>query len=234
MRARTRRVGRTLLESLKSAAAEEWRAYTQHPFVRALGDGSLPEPCFRRYLGQDYLFLIHFSRAYALAVLKSEQLDDMRQAAATLDALLNREVQLHVEFCAGWGLRESDLAALPEAAQTVAYTRFVLDRGQSGDLLDLLVALAPCVFGYGEIGLVLKAAGAAGPGNPYRLWIETYAGDDYQGVVAAAGGQLERVAARRLGAAAQDSPRWPMLVETFRAATRLEIDFWQMGLDADH
>lgn len=234
MSARTRHRGGTLLDSLKSAAAEEWRAYTQHPFVRALGDGSLLEPCFRRYLGQDYLFLIHFSRAYALAVLKSEQLDDMRQAAATLDALLNREIQLHVEFCAGWGLGESDLAAEPEAAQTVAYTRFVLDCGQSGDLLDLLVALAPCVFGYGEIGLALAAAGAAGPGNPYRHWIETYAGADYQSVVAAAGVQLERVAARRLGAVAHDSPRWPLLVGTFRTATRLEVDFWQMGLDAAH
>ena len=37
------------------------------------------------------------------------------------------------------------MAAEPEALETVAYTRFVLDRGLAGDRLDLEVALAPCV-----------------------------------------------------------------------------------------
>ncbi len=35
-------------------------------------------------------------------------------------------------------------------------TRFVLDRGMAGDLLDLHVALAPCVLGYAEIGTALE------------------------------------------------------------------------------
>jgi len=34
------------------------------------------------------------------------------------------------------------MKALPEAAETIAYTRYVLERGLSGDLLDLHVALA--------------------------------------------------------------------------------------------
>lgn len=32
-----------------------------------LGDGTLPDAAFRMYLVQDYLFLIQFARAYALA-----------------------------------------------------------------------------------------------------------------------------------------------------------------------
>lgn len=40
---------------------------------------------------------------------------------------------------------------LPEARATLAYTRYVLDTGNRGDLLDLHVALAPCLVGYGEI-----------------------------------------------------------------------------------
>jgi thiaminase/transcriptional activator TenA len=222
----------SLFARLKAACPAEWRAYVGHDFVRRLGAGDLPEPCFRHYLGQDYLFLVHFARAYALAVYKSETLADMRQAAATLDALINAEMALHVGYCARWGLNEADMAALPEAEANMAYTRFVLETGMAGDLLDLLVALAPCVVGYAEIGTGLAADPATRlGGNPYRDWIEMYAGEEYQAVARAALDQLDRVAAARLGPDPEAAPRWPALTRTFRAATRLEAGFWDMGLE---
>ncbi len=221
----------SVLTKLKAESAPEWAAYLDHDFVRRLADGSLPEACFRHYLTQDYLFLIHFSRAHALAVYKAGDLDDMRQAAATLDALLNTEMDLHVRFCARWGLSEEDMAAIPEADANLAYTRFVLDTGMAGDLLDLLVALAPCVLGYGEIGArLLSKPSIPLEANPYREWIESYGGPEYQGVAEAAAAQIERAARRRLGVMPIQSPRWPGLSRTFRIATRLEIGFWDMGL----
>ena len=69
-----------LFARLRGAAGEDWRRYTQHDFVRQLARGTLPEASFRRYLGQDYLFLIHFARAYALAIYKSASLAEMREA----------------------------------------------------------------------------------------------------------------------------------------------------------
>jgi thiaminase/transcriptional activator TenA len=221
----------SLFTRLKAASAEDWRAYVEHDFVRQIAEASLPEACFRHYLGQDYIFLMHFARAYALAAFKSDDLDDLRQAAAALDALANAEMSLHVRYCAGWGLGEADMLALPEAPENMAYTRFVLERGLAGDLLDLLVALAPCVVGYGEVGRRLAADPATRlEGSPYRDWIETYAGDDYQGVARAAVEQLDRVAARRIGDAPERSGRWPSLVRDFGMATRLEAGFWDMGL----
>lgn len=213
-----------LFDRLKKACADDWRAYTEHEFVRRLGDGSLPEACFRHYLIQDYLFLIHFTRAYGLAVFKAETLEDMRAAAATAQALLDVEMRMHVRYCAGWGLGEAQMAAAPEAVATIAYTRYVLARGLQGDLLDLLAALAPCVIGYAGIGA--RLAREARPGNPYQAWIDMYAGPEYQEVAAAAARQLDRLGAERLTPA-----RWPALAESFRQATRLEAAFWQMGLD---
>ncbi len=155
----------------------------------------------------------------------------MRSATATLDALLNNEMALHVSLCARWGVDEAALATVPEAPANMAYTRFVLERGLSGDLLDLLVALAPCVIGYGEIGARLMAEQSASlSDNPYREWIETYGGDEYQEIVRSAVSQLDAVAARRLGVLTPEHPRWASLAETFRSATRLEVGFWEMGL----
>ena len=47
----------SFFERLKTKAAAEWRAYTEHPFTAGLADGTLPETAFRHYLVQDYLFL---------------------------------------------------------------------------------------------------------------------------------------------------------------------------------
>ena len=216
----------TLFDRLKGACAEDWRAYVGHPFVRALADGSLPEPCFRHYLGQDYLFLIHFARAYALAVYKADDPADMRAAAAALSGILDQEMSLHLEYCAGWGMSPAAVEALPEAAATVAYTRYVLEKGLAGDILDLHVALSPCVVGYGEIGARLAADPATRRAdNRYGSWIEMYAGDDYQAVARAAVEQIDRLARVRFTEA-----RFASLAGTFRQATRLEAAFWEMGL----
>lgn len=141
----------SLFARLRASAIETWMCYVDHPFVRRLADGSLEEGAFRHYLIQDYLFLINFARAYALAAYKAEDLDEMRQATATLSALIDQEMALHVEYCAGWGISRSELEHMPEAMATTAYTRFVIDTGLRGDSLELAVALAPCVVGYAEI-----------------------------------------------------------------------------------
>lgn len=220
---------------LRAAAEPEWTRYVDHEFVRALGAGTLPEKCFRHYLQQDYLFLVHFARAYGLAAYKASDLADMRAAGATLNGLVNTELSLHVRLCASWGLSERALAAVPEAPANMAYTRYVLERGAAGDLLDLLVALAPCVVGYGEIARRLMASRAVRlKGNRYREWLEAYAGPKYQGIAQGAVRQIERVGRARLGASGADlarHPRFAALAATFREATRLEIGFWDMGLE---
>src|SRR5690606_16656978 len=79
----------SLFDRLKSAAADDWNAYVDHAFVRGLGDGSLPQAAFRNYLVQDYLFLVQFARAHALAAYKSRTLADMRAAREGLAAILD-------------------------------------------------------------------------------------------------------------------------------------------------
>ena len=223
--------GSQVFESLRSQANETWFAYVEHEFVKQLGDGSLPRQGFLHYLKQDYIFLIHFARAWALAVYKSDRIDEMRTCAATVHALIDEEMRLHIGTCAAEGIDEATLAATVEEPENLAYTRFVIDIGMKGDLLDLLVALSPCVFGYGEIKNRLAASiNGSTADHPYHDWIKTYAGSDYQVARDRVGVLLENVASRFTGSNCIDSPRWPELLKTFEVATRLEADFWGMGL----
>ncbi|WP_417248163.1 TenA family protein [Celeribacter sp.] len=211
----------------RAGAGKAWRAYTRHAFVEGLRDGSLPRAAYLRYMVQDYLFLVHFSRAWALAVTKADTLDEMRACAATVDALLNEEMRLHLRSCAEAGITEGEITTAEEELQNLAYTRYVLDAGHSGDFLDLLAALAPCVLGYGEIGARL---GEEAGETPYRDWIETYASAEYQRTCHEVGALIDGAVARRLGDAPESSPRWPRLCARFATATRLEAEFWSMGM----
>ncbi|GAW36291.1 thiaminase-2 [Roseovarius sp. A-2] len=212
---------------LRDAAGTVWRDYTHHAFVEGLREGRLPRKAFLGYLVQDYVFLIHFARAWALAVTKADALEEMRACAATVDALVNHELSLHVKTCAEAGLSEDDLYSAEEHPANLAYTRYVLDAGHSGNFLDLLAALAPCVMGYGEIGARL---GPVPDDHPYADWIATYADDDYQQVCRDAGALFDGAVARRLGDNPTATPGWERLCQRFTTATRLEVAFWDMGL----
>lgn len=214
-------------EDLKRSCQAQWRAYIEHAFVQQLGDASLAPEAFQHYLKQDYLFLIQFARAFALAAYKSPTLSDLKQAKEGLQAILDVELDLHVSYCKEWGISEEELANLPEARATLAYTRYVLDTGNRGDLLDLHVALSPCMVGYGEIAnwLNQRKETIRGNANPYDAWIEMYEGDEFQEAMQAEIRWLDE----RL---ADVSPaRFEQLTRIFRDATRLEIDFWEMGLN---
>ncbi|NKE46342.1 thiaminase II [Roseomonas frigidaquae] len=216
-----------LFRRLRADAAADWQAYTWHEFCRRLSDGSLPLVAFQDFLIQDYLFLIQFARAKALAVFKAESLEAMREKTASISAIL-AETTMHLTYCAEWGIPEAKVRATPESAETVSYTRYVIDRGLAGDILDLEVALAPCTVGYGEVALRILADPARKlQGNPYQSWIEAYGSDSYQ--------KLAREAAARIDALGESHgghARFPMLTATFGEAARLEQRFWQQGLDA--
>ena len=212
---------------LKENANEAWRDYTRHDFVEGLKNGSLSKDNFLHYLKQDYIFLIHFSRAWGLAIAKSQSLDEMKAAATTVDALVNHEMALHVTICEAAGISESELLQTVEEAENMAYTRYVLEAGYSGDWLDLLAALLPCVLGYGEIGKRLKTEKTS---DTYQDWIKTYSDDEYQDVCHSVGKLFDEGLKNRLGDAYQQTPRWQALNQIFLDATRLEVGFWTMGM----
>ena len=67
-----------VFQLLKKTFINEWELYVNHDFIRKLSDSSLAEKHFLNYLTQDYLFLIQFSKAWSLAIVKADNLDEMK------------------------------------------------------------------------------------------------------------------------------------------------------------
>ncbi|MDV5167709.1 thiaminase II [Photobacterium rosenbergii] len=216
-------------QDLISYCQQDWEDYTEHDFVNQLATGDLNKYAFFHYLKQDYLFLKHYARAYALAVFKSSTLAEMREPLPGLNALLESEMNHHIEYCQTWGLSAEEMEAEPEDFGTVCYTRYVLDTGMAGDRTDLFTALAPCAIGYAVVGQRLgQWPETKLEGNPYRSWVELYSGEDYQS------GVEETI--RRLNAMLEEIPleskRGHRLCEIFKTATRMEVAFWEQGMKA--
>lgn len=212
---------------LRKNAGGLWQAYVGHPFVNQLAAGTLKEKCFKKFLTQDYLFLVHFSRAYALLAAKSTNIEDIREALDGLNDIAT-EMPLHVAYAKTWGISEQEMSGAEEAIETIAYTRFVLDVGYSGDRLDLMTALIPCVAGYAEIGLrLVESPDTVFEGNPYSQWIKNYQSDDY-----VKGVKTFLDSFNKLAEQSHDEVHFKHLSKIFNTATRLETEFWKMGLEA--
>ena len=213
---------------LKDKNVNIWLEYTKHDFVQKLSNDTLYENCFLNYLKQDHLFLIQFSKAWSLAILKSDNLEEMKIAASTVNELINFEMGLHISLCEKYGISKLDLENTEEKNENIAYTRYVLELGYSGDFLDLLSALSPCVLGYGEIGLNLQNS------NPkismYKKWIETYSSSEYQSVCLNVGKLIDKSFKLRLGENYTNTYKWNKASLIFKKATSLEVDFWNMAL----
>ena len=213
---------------LRENHKDNWLLYTKHEFINKLSNDTLKEEKFLNYLIQDYLFLIQFSKAWSLAILKSDNLEEMKIAASTVNDLINFEMELHITLCANYGISISDLENADEENANIAYTRYVLELGYSGDFLDLLSALAPCVLGYGEIGLNCQNS------NPktlmYKKWIETYSSIEYQDVCKNVSGLIDKAFLLRLGTNFENTYKWKKINQIFKKATLLEVDFWNMAI----
>jgi thiaminase/transcriptional activator TenA len=90
----------------------------------------------------------------------------------------------------------------------------------------LKVALSPCVIGYAEIGKALAPDDLTALDNhPYKDWIGEYCGPTYQDFAVSARTELDRMAE------GVTESRFKELAKIFAMASKLEANFWQMGLD---
>ena len=58
-------------EELRRGVGDLWQAQLDHPFVKQMGDGTLPLPALRYWVRQDYRFLIEYCRLLALGAARA-------------------------------------------------------------------------------------------------------------------------------------------------------------------
>lgn len=139
---------------------------------------------------------VQFARATALGAYKSSSLTDIGRSVQQV-VTLQEEIKLHIDFCKEQGLSVKDIESQEEDQATTAYTRYVLDIGQSQDWLALQIALLPCLIGYGIIAKRLFDDKNTLKEGRYWTWIQQYVNKEYIEAMARGSALIEEHACRQ-------------------------------------
>src|SRR5262245_44723235 len=220
----------SLCQQLRDRSAATWDALHRHPFIREMAAGTLPIEKFRFYVEQNLMYLVEYARAMAIAASKADDVGTMKlfadDVANILDSeipenreLLRRVVELGAEDRGG-------TAAM--APGNVAYTSFLVSISARGDRLEVMAAIVPCTWSYGDIGSSLLAEGVVHDHPVYAEWIRFFGEPSYDTIVAKMRDDFEAMAQ------GVDAGTLERLSELFHTSVRLERGFWDMAYGLEH
>jgi thiaminase (transcriptional activator TenA) len=211
----------TFTTYLRNEVKEIWEASFNHPFVKGIGDGTLPLENFRYYLLQDAYYLSHFSKVQALGAAKATDLHTTSRMATHAVGTNEAELSLHENFSNRLGITEEEKLQFKPAPTAYAYTSHMYRSAQYGGLADILAAILPCYWLYYEIGERLKSC------TPeeaiYQEWIAAYGGEWFGELVEE---QIQRLDGLAEAMTETDKER---MRENFILSSIYELQFWEMA-----
>lgn len=162
------------------------------PFNNELAKGILPEPAFRHYMIQDAHYLEGFARALSLVAAKGWHADHVVHFAEAAQVAIVVERSLHTDYFDTFGVTPEVFSKTERSPACEHYVSFLLATTALEPFEVGLASLLPCFWIYREVGLAIHAKAAQD--NPYRAWIDTYAGEDFSKAVDAVITAIDAVA----------------------------------------
>ena len=205
-------------EQLRSEAEPIWRQIFQHPFLKEIKNGTLPEETFRYYLIQDYLYLEGFGRTVALALAKAPTSQTFEDLAHRVMTPVERP--LHNRLFAAAGLTQSDADNAVRSPANTAYVDHMLQTASLHGLGPTAAALLPCPWTYH----LLKEEVGQSEHPIYGQWTRFYVEGLLEGSVKAWRGFVDQIA-DDASLIEKDAMR-----QAFLTSSRYEYMFW----DAAH
>ena len=216
-----------LSRQLRRRANRIWRAIENHPFLRELHAGTLPKASFTYFILQDYVYLLDFAQVLCLGGARSPDLETLELFCRHALGAVEVERSFHASFGKSLGLSRAQLDAVAKGPTTQAYINHLQSVARGGTLSELVAAVLPCYWIYGEVGRRFYRNRPAQP-RIYRQWIEIYASDSFWKPV------HEQIRLMdELGAAASSAEKKRM-AEHFILSSRYELSFWEQAYRLEH
>jgi thiaminase/transcriptional activator TenA len=207
---------------LKRRAENVWHAIGEHPFLRELHRGDLPMDRFTYFILQDYVYLLDFAQVLCLGGAKSPDLETLELFCRHALGAVEVERSFHSSFGKSLGFSRAQLDAVAMAPTTRAYINHLQSVARGGTLGEIVAAVLPCYWIYGEVGRRLYKSRPRKP-KIYREWIEIYASEEFWRPVRE---QIHLM--DRFGAAANGHEKKRMS-EYFMLSSRYEFLFWEQA-----
>ncbi|WP_138418687.1 thiaminase II [Aquibacillus sediminis] len=208
-------------EMVRKEVNDIWEASFHHPFIKELGDGTLPLECFRYYVMQDAYYLSHFAKVQSLGAAKADTFYTTSRMAAHAQGTYEAELALHKKFVNLLEITEDEQKSFYPSPTAYAYTSHLYRAAYQGHLGDVIAVILPCYWLYYEIGEKLQSCT---PEEPiYQEWIAAYGGEWFKTLVEEQIARLDQIAETVTEA---DRER---MKEHFIISSQYEYSFWKMA-----
>jgi thiaminase (transcriptional activator TenA) len=202
-------------DDMWSRTSELMTAIHEHPFIVALGDGTLDPDRFGFYMVQDARYLEAFSKALATASTRAGDPEEAAFWARSAHTALAAERSLHEGY-----IQELGQAEVETSPSCLAYASYLQATALTAPYPVIAAAVLPCFWIYQDVGTALLKRVGDTSGHPYGKWISTYADPEF-----AASVEQAKAIADRLAATAGPATRQAM-GEAYCRAAAYEWMFW--------
>jgi thiaminase/transcriptional activator TenA len=213
-------------QELMDSVADIWERCYKHPFVQGLADGSVARESFRDYLIQDTLYLKEYTKVFAYAFIKADDIEVMRHLYRDMQCVLSDETQTHIAYLRDFSLTEADALAAEVKGPNREYLDYMLTVGKEDNWLAGFISTMPCTLSYYHVAVHARAEsdrlGNAAT-NYYRAWADFYAGSEYEAIYDDAVAFIDEVTAEISEA---EKTR---LKQIFARSSAYELGFWNMA-----
>ena len=205
------------VERLLKATEDIWAGYHEHPFVQGIKNGTLDREKFRRYIIQDYWYLMDYTKVFAVGVAKSKSVETMKMFAKYIQAILDGEVNVHNGYMGVFGITREEL-------DNRSYTSYMLSVAYKGGEAEVLTAIFSCAYSYEVIARKMVEENPSAPDHPfYGRWVRGYITERYTHNNVLLMEMIERLTVDYT----EEQLRY--LEEIFTACSRYEASFWDMA-----
>lgn len=185
------------------------------PFNQELSNGTLPKEKFIFYLAQDAYYLLEFGRTLSAISGRMQNAEMVMAFAGFSTGAIFAERSLHESYFVEFGLANQ----VQPSPSTLLYTNYILNQAAYANVEVAVAAVLPCFWIYKAVGDHIFAQ-QDNDQNPYKRWIDMYAGIEFAAAVEKAIAIADKMAAQ-----ANAETQAKMLL-AFEMATRLEWMFW--------
>jgi thiaminase/transcriptional activator TenA len=185
------------------------------PFIQELMDGSLDPGKFRFYIMQDSAYLDHFGRALALIAARAHGTEAALAFIRFAEGAIVVERALHQVYFSEYAVT-GDVTIEPACHH---YTHYLKSTAAFDQVETAMAAVLPCFWIYKKVGDHIYRHHRA-TDNPFRQWIDTYAGEAFGKLVEQAINLCDEAAS------ACTSGQQASMTRAFVTASRLEWMFW--------
>lgn len=210
-------------DRLYNSAEALWLEAANKGFLIDMAKGTLDEERFKKYMIQDYLYLLDY-----LDILKRtlELSQDENISEFLRKTIADTEYEgciVHVANMKELGVTEADLKNSVKEQPIEEYLEFMNKQLEEGGLVTGLTALLQCSWNYAFLGEKLSEKySEVLPDSRYRSWFEAYTREDY---IQSNNGWIEMVNKCCTGISEDEIVR---LCNVFRTCAIYENKFWDV------